>query len=351
MKKLLFALALLPGIFSAQVKSMDIPFTEYAYDNSGCNGFRYGSGSLFFIPADAFINEDGSNCTGKITVKYRELHTRADMLVSGINMILVRNNKRKMLESAGMFEIIAECNGKPMKLAPGKTIQVRMKCMRNLANLQAFVYDRKNRSWLDAGVNVIDLQYKAADNNANNVKLWGSGRVPATTVTTNLEEEGYPANFNWDSARKAWDSIRVVGITNIVGNLPDGYIKGMDIKALGIYNYDAVIKDEQAVPILAKFVLRSGEEIKQKVYVGYTSKNTLIYYYPDDLKERFVLLPEKGIRIFVTYDDGSVAVMKESDIDALNIPNLKGKEFTFTLDKLPAKPKDKPALAEATKIN
>lgn len=339
MKKLL-PLFLFPVCMLAQIKEMDVPFTEYVYESNSCNGYKHFTGSFIFIPADAFVTEDGSACKGKVTLRYREIKNRVDMLASGVNMILMRNNKRKMLESAGMFEIKADCNGKAMKLAPGKTIQVRMNCLKELKNLQAFIYDYDQKCWLDVNTEVYDFSFKKGDNNKDNVKLWGSGSVNTNTVPV----------FDPETSGVNWDSLRQVEITNMVGKLPEGYMKGMNIKTLGFYNYDAVIKDEAAIPVLAKFKLNTGEDVTEKVYVAYQKKNMLIYYTPEDMKERFVLLPEKGIRIFTLFADGTTAVMKEGELDKMNLANLKGKEFTFTLIKQAEKPKDKLALAESLKI-
>ncbi|MBC7864634.1 MAG: hypothetical protein IAF38_16800 [Bacteroidia bacterium] len=336
MKKIIFAALFFPLLFTGQIKNMDVPFAEYPYDNSSCSGFKHPTGSLVFIPSDAFVMEDGSNCKGKIVIKYRELHTRIDMLASGINMILYREGKRKMLESVGMFEISATCSGKPMKLANGKFIQVRMKCLRNADNLQAFFYEKDKGYWTDEATAVTDFSYKKNDNNADNFKLWGNSSVGNTAIQ-NIELEGN-------------DSAYMKMVNTMMGSLPEGFIKGMNVKTMGIHNYDFVIKDEKAIPIIAKFKLKTGEDITEVVRVAYTKKNTLIQYSPDDMAERFVLLPEKGIRIFVYYEDGSVAIMNQEELDKLNLSNLRGKEHTFLLEKLPAKPKDRAALAEATRI-
>jgi hypothetical protein len=334
MKKFLILLCF-PFLSLAQIKTMDVPFAEYQYDPGTCNGFKHPTGSLIFIPANAFEMEDGGKCTGKIVIKYRELHTRADMLVAGVNMILLRDGKRRMLESMGMFEIRAECNGKPMKLSNGKYIQVRMYCFRDIGKVESFIYDKEKRYWLDAGIPVIDFSFKANENNASDSKLWGSSRVTGPTVQV---EDSLGIESNYKS------------LTGIIGKLPEGYFKGMNVKGMGIYNYDAVLHDSKAVPMVPTFVVNTGDAITYPVYVAYEKKNTLIQYWEDDFKERFVLLPEKGIKIFAVLKDGAVAIMKQAEVDALNIPNLKGKTFKFTLEKQPVKPKDKPAMAEMTRI-
>ena len=335
-----FTFLMLSSITSAQIKDMDVPYTEFSYNNNSCSGYQSATGSLIFIPADAFLTEDGNICKGKITVKYRELHTRGDMLVSGINMILFKEGKRKMLESAGMFELYGECNGNTVRLNPGKTIQVRMKCLRELKNLKVYKYDQQNKFWTDTDIPIIDFSFRKNDNNQENLKLWGSNSVGNSTRATNLESD-----VNLD-----WDSIRIASLNNIFGSLPEGYFKGINIKETGLYNYDAVIKDENAVSILANFILSTGEKIDEKIYVSYNKKNMLICYYPTDMKENFVLLPEKETKIFCLFKDGSTAMIKEGELEKINLEHLRGKEFTFIMEKQPAKPKDKLSLCDALKI-
>ncbi len=335
MRKFVFLLLTLPFFCSAQIANMDVAFAEFEYDPGTCNGFRYATGSLIFVPANAFVAEDGSACKSKIIIRYRELHTKMDMLVSGVNMLLQRNGKTRMLESAGMFEISASCNGKPMKLATGKYIQVRLFCMRDIGKIESFIYDKEKRYWLDAGLPIYDFTFRENDNNANNSNLWGSGAVNADTIALNPEIENYNG---------------VAIVNSIRGKLPEGYFKGMNINKLGMYNYDAVIKDEKAVNFTPRFVVNTGEAMNYPVYVAYGKMNSLIYYNEDDFAERFVLLPQKGIRIFTVMKDGSVAIANQDFMEKLNIGNLKGKQFTITLEKQPVIPKNKTALAEATRL-
>jgi hypothetical protein len=325
-------------VCTAQIK--DIPFMEYTYSSNSCNGFKYGTGSLIFIPDNAFCMADGSACKGTIKIKYREYHSQIDMLVAKINMVLDKNGKKSMLESAGMFEIAAECNGKPMRLCEGKTIQVRMNCRRNLPDLSAYIYDRKKRQWTESNAVVFDFGYQSGNNNRNNSALWGSGAASPLGDSISMLE------VDMESGQE----VRSV-VANASLQLPEGFFKGMNIKELGVYNYDRVIKDENAVPMIPEFVLNTGEKLNQDIFVAYENINSLINYYPGDFEERFVLLKVKGIRIFAMLKDGSVACINQEEMDKLDIENLRGKKHTFTLQKQPKKPVSKEDLAKATKLN
>lgn len=333
MKKLIYFFA---GIFlslSSSAQFENISFMEYDYQNKFCSGFKYGNGSLIFIPNNAFCFEDGSSCEGKIKIKYREFHSQIDMLVANLNMLLNRGGKQYILESAGMFEIRAECNGKPMVLCEGKTIQVRMKCRRNLKNLEGFKYNEAINRWEDC-CKVYDFSYDSTAK-TNDMKLWGTGAMDNSTEVAGVDAEGN----------------EFVNVKKLLGELPQGYFKGMNINSLGVFNYDKVIDDELAVPMIPEFTVNTGEPIGESIFVAYENRNTLINYSQNDFAERFVLLNTKGIKIFSKLKDGSYATLKEGSLDKMNIKLMQNTKQTFVLEKQPLKPKNKAELAKVTKIS
>lgn len=337
MKRILF-LFLTFGLFAiAQSQISNVPFMEYDYQSNGCTGFKYGTGSLIFIPGNAFCMEDGSACNGKIKIKYREFHSQTDMLVSGLNMLLQRDGKDLILESVGMFELRAECDGKPMKLCDDKVIQVRMKCKRNLPNLQAFSYDEKQNRWIDYG-QVYDFSYDKNKPYAE-PNRWGNSPINAAD-SVDVETFDPEGELSYQKV-----------FASMMGELPDGYFKGMNIKNLGIFNYDGVLNDKDAIPIIPEFVVNTGDAIGELVYVAYAKRNTLITYYASDFAERFVLLNTKGIKIFTKLKDGSYATLKEGSLDKSNIKLMQGTKQKFILEKQPIRPKTKEELAKVAKIS
>ncbi|MDP2387173.1 MAG: hypothetical protein Q8M29_12425 [Bacteroidota bacterium] len=341
--KILSTILLLLTFMGIKAQIPDVNFMEYTYQNNTCNGFKYGSGSLIFIPANAFVMEDGSECKGAIKVKYRELHSQTDMVVSGLNMLLKRNGKDHILESAGMFEIRVECNGKPMKMTDGVSIQVRMNCRRNLPNLEAFIYDEKQSRWTDYG-KVYDFSYDQKNPKKDDA-LWGSNDVPSgrgDSIEQELidPETGEPYVVTMESMYGFDDK-----------QMPDGFFKGMNINQLGIFNYDGVLDNKDAVQMIPEFVVNTGEPISDRIFVAYAKKNTVVYYYPGDFPEKFVLLNTKGIKMFTKLKDGSYATLKEGSLDKSNIKLMKGTKQKFILEKQPIKPKTKEELASVAKIN
>jgi hypothetical protein len=333
MKKFIYCLF---GIFlflDSFAQLENISFMEFEYQNKLCSGFKYGNGTLIFVPSDAFCFADGSSCQGKIKIKYREFHSQTDMLVANLNMLLNRGGKQYILESAGMFEVRAECDGKPMVLCEGKSIQVRMKCRRDLNNLEGFKYNESINRWEDC-CKVYDFSYDSTAK-TNDMKLWGTGAMDNSAEVYGIDVEGN----------------EFVDIKKMLGELPQGFFKGMNISSLGIYNYDKVIDDNLAIPMIPEFTVNTGDAIGESVFVAYENRNTLINYTQSDFAERFVLLNTKGIKIFSKLKDGSYATLKEGSLDKMNIKLMQNTKQSFILEKQPLKPKNKAELAKVTKIS
>ena len=84
MKNFLLITLLLGYTFTqAQVSEpLELEFTTYRINTSQCRGLLYKSGSRIYIPQDAFEKAGGEACEGTILIKYREMHTPLDFVLS-----------------------------------------------------------------------------------------------------------------------------------------------------------------------------------------------------------------------------------------------------------------------------
>lgn len=313
---------------------------QFEYNNSTCNGYQFTSGSFIFIPENAFCFEDGTLCSDKVIIKYREFHTQVDILVAGLNMLAKINGKDATLESIGMFEIKAECKGKPVDLCNGKSVQVRMKCIRNLPNVSAYKYDEIQKRWNVSG-KVFDFSFDNDKPYAENNR-WGNTPVnPIDSADQEMVDEKTGETL----------IVRVFGPGYIRYPIYDGIFKAMNVQSMGTYNYDGVINDKDAIPMIPEFVINTGEPIGENVYVAYENRNTLVNYNQSDFAERFVLLNTKGIKMFTILKDGSYAVLKPGSLNNVDIKAMKGTKQKFVLEKKPKIPKTKDEIASSTGIS
>jgi len=84
------------------------------------------SGTQIKIPKDAFMDVDGRDVEGEVELKYREFHDVVDIFTSGIPMDYDSAGAKYHFESAGMMEILAYKDGKPVFLKPDKEIEIEM---------------------------------------------------------------------------------------------------------------------------------------------------------------------------------------------------------------------------------
>ena len=101
-------------------------FASYRVNANQGGVYEYGNGSKITVPARAFVYEDGSEVTGEVELKYREFHDFVDFFLSGIPMEYDSAGQEFQLESAGMMEIYAEQNGRPLRINSDKDIDVQL---------------------------------------------------------------------------------------------------------------------------------------------------------------------------------------------------------------------------------
>lgn len=123
----------------------------------------YPSGSRLVVPASAFMTDRGRMVTGEVDIHYRELHDYIDFFASGIPLAYDSLGLERYLTSAGMVEVYAEQNGKRLKMAPGKAIQVelRSEVMVNdffsLPQYHVYQLDTTLRTWQYRNVDMLQF--------------------------------------------------------------------------------------------------------------------------------------------------------------------------------------------------
>lgn len=83
------------------------------------------SGTTLEVPANAFVQADGSPVTSEVQIRVKEYHDAADIIASGIPMSVTHaDGSKQWMQTAGMFDLRAQSNGQSVDLAEGQTINV-----------------------------------------------------------------------------------------------------------------------------------------------------------------------------------------------------------------------------------
>ncbi len=106
-------------------QSINVRYNELEINNEEAKTLRLKNGTTIHIPAYSFIDGRGRPVKGKVKLNYRELHSAADVIASGVPMKYDSSGVKNNLETAGMFEIRGKQGKDPVYIAQGKTIDVQ----------------------------------------------------------------------------------------------------------------------------------------------------------------------------------------------------------------------------------
>ncbi|CAN5366182.1 hypothetical protein BH09BAC5_BH09BAC5_12090 [soil metagenome] len=149
------------------INGVDIADTVYKMDAAEGGEFMYSTGSLIQIPEGGFLDSAGNVVKGNVEIHYREFHNTAEIFVAGIPMTYDSAGTRYHFESAGMLEITAWQNGKPLKVNPDAPVKIAMASNSEEAKFNVYYLDTTKKNW----------DFIAKD------KAVTVGFIPDTTVT------------------------------------------------------------------------------------------------------------------------------------------------------------------------
>ena len=138
-----------------------IPADSYTVDADSATEIDYKSGSKLHIPAAAFRDADGKPVSGKVILKYREFHDQKDIFLSGIPMTYDSAGQTYVFESAGMMEISAFQNGKPLTVTPDHPIRVEMVSNTAEDRYNTYYLDTAAKKWVNLNqANLVPVQVR-----------------------------------------------------------------------------------------------------------------------------------------------------------------------------------------------
>ncbi|MCK6641806.1 MAG: hypothetical protein L6Q81_17140 [Bacteroidia bacterium] len=105
------------------------------------------NGSMIQVPKKAFLDSAGNIIDGKVELRYREFHDAAKIFMAGIPMTYDSAGTQYHFESAGMIEITAWQNGKPLKTNPDSLIHVAMISNSDEDRFNTYYLDTTAKKW------------------------------------------------------------------------------------------------------------------------------------------------------------------------------------------------------------
>ncbi len=130
-----------------------IAYTEHEIVPAQGKEIKLPNGTVITVPENAFKDADGNLVTETVTLKYREFHTPAEIIASGIPMLYDSAGETHCFESAGMFDINAATKAdKPVFIADDRNITVKMGSFRSGDDFNFYRFEEGENNWNYLGI-------------------------------------------------------------------------------------------------------------------------------------------------------------------------------------------------------
>ena len=128
-------------------ENVAIQFESFQFDPTEAHTFALASGTRIHVPANALVLANGKLPAGEVELKYREFHTAAEIMVSGIPMAYDSAGKQFDFESAGMFDLRGFQGTETLQVATGKALEVELASERNETDFNSYRFDEAAGEW------------------------------------------------------------------------------------------------------------------------------------------------------------------------------------------------------------
>jgi hypothetical protein len=121
------------------IPNININDTFYTFNPKIKNEFVYQSGSIVLIDENAFVEKNGNNYDGDVTLFYREFRNPVDIMLSGIPMKNTINGEEKIFKSGGMYEIRAfDAKGEELDARTDSSVKINFALTDTSENFEFF---------------------------------------------------------------------------------------------------------------------------------------------------------------------------------------------------------------------
>lgn len=135
------------GFITEPSARLKIPYTAYKINNAKGGNITHTTSSKIKIPKNSFVDKNGKDIVGDVTIEYREFHDLGDIIVSGIPMAYDSAGHNYNLESAGMFDIKGSRDGEPVFIKPEKNLKIELASTNGSDKFNQYYLDTVARNW------------------------------------------------------------------------------------------------------------------------------------------------------------------------------------------------------------
>ena len=126
---------------------LEKPLTSFVINSDSDTTILLPGGTSITVAKGTLVKADGSAVSGEIEIFYRDFHDAIDVLLAGIHMDFYSMGQRRTFQTAGMFQIDAQQNGQPLRIAEGKQIDIRFGSKYPGSDFSFFFLNPQTGSW------------------------------------------------------------------------------------------------------------------------------------------------------------------------------------------------------------
>ncbi len=153
------------NFISEPSQKLKVNYTAYTINNGKGGEIKHPTSSKIKVPKNSFVDKNGKDIIGDVTIEYREFHDAVDIIASGIPMGYDSAGTKYTLESAGMFDIKGSQNGQPVYIKKDKTVEVELASANPDNRFNQYYLDTVAKNWKylkkDDQLSVLKPQNKA----------------------------------------------------------------------------------------------------------------------------------------------------------------------------------------------
>ncbi len=153
------------NFISEPSQKLKVNYTSYKINNAKGGEIKHPTSSKIKVPVNTFVDKNGKDIIGDVTIEYREFHDAADIIASGIPMTYDSAGTKYTLESAGMFDIKGSQNGEPVFIKKDKKVEVELASANSENKFNQYFLDTVTKNWLylkkDDRLSILKTQNKS----------------------------------------------------------------------------------------------------------------------------------------------------------------------------------------------
>ncbi len=312
-------------------------FSEYEFQAKECKLIQHNK-SRIFVQAYSFYL-DGKLYDGQVNLKYREFIDQLDIILNHIPMNYTENDKHHILESGGMFELMAYGNGKLLSFAPNKKIQVQLASKFDITGGETFILNSQTKNW-EKETPFGKLSESNGNPTDNKQDLWGDNRWQDTNGDI----------FTSDDSEILWRAqiVKDDVLPYSYAEVRNQSFKTINVEKMQMYNCDKIL-NEETIPIIADFKLDGyNQKLNSEIFVVYKNRNAVLNYLPYQFEKEFKLLPNEDFTIFSFSQDGKITVLDNQFTANFDVKLNANKKVIFPMKVFSKSPTTKVELAKLT---